>query len=62
MIRQCAAEASGTTLSLIRGPVSRCFPTFMVALGLLVAWPQVPAFLGVTTGIGWNALLQEFHA
>jgi len=32
---------------------------FMIALGLLVVLPQVPAFLGVTTGTGWEALLQN---
>ena len=32
---------------------------FMVALGLLVVWPQIPAFLGVTEGLGWDALLQD---
>jgi SulP family sulfate permease len=32
---------------------------FMVALGLLVVWPQLPAFLGVTSGIGWDDLLRE---
>src|SRR6185369_6759630 len=32
---------------------------FMVALGLLVVWPQLPAFLGVTSGISWDDLLRE---
>lgn len=32
---------------------------FMVALGLLVVWPQLPAFLGITASIGWNDLLLE---
>jgi sulfate permease, SulP family len=34
---------------------------FMVGLGLLVVWPQIPAFLGATTGIGWEALLQDLN-
>ncbi len=32
---------------------------FMVALGILVLWPQLPAFLGITTSISWNDLLLE---
>lgn len=32
---------------------------FMVALGILVLWPQLPAFLGINTSIGWNDLLLE---
>ena len=29
---------------------------FMVALGLLVLWPQLPAFLGVPAGASWSSL------
>jgi len=32
---------------------------FMVALGVLVLWPQIPAFFGISAGTGWNALLKE---
>lgn len=28
---------------------------FMVALGLLIVWPQLPAFLGITESLGWDA-------
>jgi sulfate permease, SulP family len=34
---------------------------FMVALGLLVVWPQIPAFLGASPGIGWEALMRELN-
>jgi len=30
---------------------------FMVALGLLVIWPQLPALLGATEGLSWDTLL-----
>jgi len=29
---------------------------FMVALGLLVAWPQIPAFLGISADAPWSGL------
>jgi len=36
---------------------------FMVALGLLVAWPQIPAFLGVAADAPWSSLapLTDLH-